>query len=477
MAPVFFQFKRNNEIDSFLEIFENKGWILPQSLTNTLTKYEWPNIVLSKHELLRINLDFSIDALGLYELDGANEGQVILFYESIMLAAKDYYNTNPLGYNEKTLNSYFEDLSKVVLIHEFVHWIMHYVDCLEIDPYGTGVRSSCYGSGFIYNTPDSINFHEGLAQLFTYLFIKDNKSLVDIFVWVNNQSPTQYQCYKDLVANGLDNIDLAAIYLNFYKINGIDQSYDKFMDDLSKAPKVFSSSLLDEALLHQVLSIPDLTNCKEFIQACFQKRSSSCFIYVNEDLKKDKNFIYSLLEIYAEVDNDEIPWLQYLPDDLKMDKEFILKTITSSNGNVSVMKWMNKTLLSDENFVLDCVERTTFTNGFISTYAPEKLCDKDFMLKVIKRNPEELLEACDSLKKDSDILNSITKLISADGSLVNIFVKDHIIQTHLKLTALEIKDGCELTEETDDYFEKFKVTNNSLYTVYKHEINKVFTYF
>ena len=24
MAPVFFQFKRNNEIDSFLEIFENK---------------------------------------------------------------------------------------------------------------------------------------------------------------------------------------------------------------------------------------------------------------------------------------------------------------------------------------------------------------------------------------------------------------------------------------------------------------------
>ena len=74
-------------------------------------------------------------------------------------------------------------------------------------------------------------------------------------------------------------------------------------------------------------------------------------------------------------------------------------------------------------------------------------------------------------------MNSITKLISADGSLVNIFVKDHIIQTHLKLTALEIKDGCELTEETEDYFEKFKVTNNSLYTVYKHEINKVFTYF
>jgi hypothetical protein len=473
MAPVFFQFKKNNKIDSFLEIFENNGWILPESFSNTLTKYEWPDIVLSK--AIRDG-QFSMDLLGQYRYVGNNEGQVILFYESIMHAAKGYYNTNPLGCNEKTLNSYFEDLSKVVLIHEFVHWLMHHIDCLEIDPYGTGVRSSCYGSGFINNTPDSLNFHEGLAELFTYLFIKDNKSLLDIFVWVNNQSPAQYQCYKDLVDNGLDNIDLAAIYLNFYKINGIDQSYDKFMDGLSKTPKVFSSSLLDVALLHQVLSIPDLTNCKEFIQACFQKRGSSCFIYLDEDLKKDKNFIYSLLEIYAEVDNDEIPWLQYLPDDLKMDKEFILKTITSSNGNVSVMKWMNKTLLSDENFVLDCVERTTFTNGFIFFYAPEKLCDKDFMLKVIKRNPRELLDACDLLKRDSDILNIIKVLISSDESLVNIFVTDYIIQTHLGLIAIEKEESCGLTEVTEDYFEKFKSTNSILYTTFKSEINKVFTY-
>jgi hypothetical protein len=473
MAPVFFQFKKNNQVDTFLEIFEKNGWILPQSFSNTLTKYEWPDIVLSK-EIIEGQLH--IDLLGLYKFDGNSEGQIFLFYESIMQAAKDYYNTYPLGYNEKTLNSYFEDLSEVVLIHEFVHWLMHYIDCLEIDPYGTGVRAASYGSDFRNNTTDSVNFHEGLAELLTYLFIKDNKSLLDIFVWVNNQSPSQYQCYKNLINNGLDKIDLAVMYLNYYKINITDQSYDKFVDGLSKTPTMSSFSWLRESLLHQVLSIPDLSNCKEFIQACFQKTGGSCFIYIHEDLKKDKNFILSLLEIYSEVDNDEIPWLQYLPENLKMDKEFILEAIISSNGNVSVMKWMNRTCLSDENFVLDCIERTTFTNGFLLFYAPEKLYDKDFMLKAIKRNPQELLDASDLIKADSDILKILDELISKDKSLINIFLNDQIIKTELKLTAIKMKNSCDFTKEAEDFFEKFKAKNNCLYNTYKHEINKVFAY-
>ena len=474
MAPVFFQFKLRNQIDSILEIFEKNGWIIPQSFSKTLTKYEWPEIVLSKEKLDR---QFCIDNLGIYSYHGDDEGQIVLYYESIMQSAKNYYDTYPLGYNERTLNSYFEELSEVVLIHEFVHWLMHYVDCSAIDPWDTSLLSKSYGSGFIYNTTDSVNFHEGLAQLFTYLHIKDNESLLDIFEWITNQSPAQYQCYRDLVKNGLDKTDLAVIYLNYYKINVIDQSYDKFVDGLSKTPIMTSFSWLRESLLHQALSIHELTNCKEFIQACFQKTGGSCFIYVHEDLKKDKNFIYSLLEIYADVDNDEIPWLEFLSDDLKMDKEFILNAITSSNGNVSVMKWMNKTCLSDENFILDCIERTTFTNGFLFFYAPEKLCDKDFMLKAIKKNPEELLDACDSLKRDSDILKILNELISKDESLKNIFVKDQIIQAELKLSAMNINDSCQLTEETEDYFEKFKATNNCLYNAYKHEIDKAFAYF
>jgi len=474
MAPVFFQFKKNNKIDSFLEIFENNGWILPKSLTDTLTKYEWPNIVLSKDRLL--DRTFSIDSLGEYRYNGANEGQIILFYESIMRAAEDYYNTYPSGYNEKPLNSYFEDLSMVVVIHEFVHWLMHYADCMGLDPYDEGICSSSYGSGFIYTTTDSINFHEGLAQLFTYLFIKENKSLLDIFIWASNNSPIQYRCYIDLKDKGLDRIELAVAYLNFYKINEVDQSYNKFMDGLSKTSPSFSWCLLDNAILHLLLLIPDLNSSKEFIQACFQKGEFGSFWYACEELKNDKDFIYSLLEIYAEVDNDEISWLQFLPDDLKIEKEFILKTIVSSNGNVSVMKWMNNTLLLDDEFVLDCVERTTFTHGFLFFYAPEKLCDKDFMLKVIKRNPLELLDACDLLKRDSDILNIIKVSMSSDESLVNIFVTDYIIQTHLGLIAIEKEDSCGLTEVTEDYFEKFKSTNSILYTAFKSELNKVFTY-
>jgi len=468
-APLFFQFKRNNQIDSFLDFFKKNGWYIRRSISGTLTKYQWPDIVLSK---MMIVGGFGIDRFGFYNFEGESEGQVILDYEAIMEAAQKYYDTCPSGYNERTLNDYFEDLSTVVIIHEFVHWLMHYAICTAIDPIENEKYSLAYGegpNGYMYNEIDEIFFHEGLAQLFTFLFIKENENLANIFKWVNNQSPAQYTIFEKLYLNGLDNIELAVIYFNFYKThNEFDQSFENLF--------VYLNRLDDEVLLHFLLAnSTDLSNSKEFIQACFQKRLFYSFIYASENLKNDKDFIYSLLEIDSDYDNDndEINWLKYISEPLKSDIDFILAAIVASNGNVSVMQWMNQDLLADDEFILNCVERTTFASGFLLFYAPNNLCNANFMLEAIARNPLELLDACDELKRNPEILNIVSEAIRVDQSWINIFVNDEIIKTELGLTAVEITETDEELKEKIDYFEKFKLINQILYHRHKDYIDRL----
>ena len=298
------------------------------------------------------------------------------------------------------------------------------------------------------------------------MFIKENENLANIFKWINSQSPAEYTIFEDLYLNGLDNIELAVTYFNFFKThNEFDQSFEKLFNYLNR---------LDEALLHFLLAnSPDLSNSKEFIQACFQKGHFHSFMYASENLKNDKDFIYSLLEIYSEVDNDEIPWLEFLSEPLKNDIDFILAAIVASNGNVSVMKWMNQDLLTDDEFILNCVERTTFASGFLYFYAPDKLCDANFMLEAIARNPLELLDACEALKRNPEILNIVSEAIRVDQSWINIFVNDEIIKTELGLSAVEITETDEELKEKIDYFEKFKLMNQILYHRHKDYIDRL----
>ena len=219
--PVFYQFYNQNLIDSFLEVLKQNGFIFNDSVSKTLTRYKWPDIVLSKdiislkevplfekdmeHDHDIENFGNCIELMGCYKYkDDKSEGQIILYYEKIMAVAKEYYSTYPYGYNEKALNAYFEDLTTIVLIHEFVHWLMHFVESESINP--AGLAMSGISSEFDYSNKDNVYFREGFAQLLTYLFIKDKKHLLDIFNWLTPKQPSQYKCFEKFVEAGVNNI-------------------------------------------------------------------------------------------------------------------------------------------------------------------------------------------------------------------------------------------------------------------------------
>ena len=70
------------------------------------------------------------DLLGAYSLIGfhpASEGTIIIYYEKMMSYAVDYVNDQPIidGDYRKEVIKCYEAISAIILLHQFLHWIMH----------------------------------------------------------------------------------------------------------------------------------------------------------------------------------------------------------------------------------------------------------------------------------------------------------------------------------------------------------------
>ena len=248
-SSVFYQFHVNKcVVDSeLLDHFSGSGWKLKENEDSFFTKYGWPDIKLSKSILQDPEYKFKIELLGCYqpENDCLLEGTVYLYYETLKDAAERYiYETGSTTSLEKVIDR----LTTIVLIHEFVHWLMHYVS------HGASVRIR-------YKKFGELEFHEGFAQIFTHWFAHKKGGLYfDIFIWLVKKQPPQYHAYTKLLGIGVKTPSHAITLLSICKLLDI-QSMDKALKIVEIYPckdwDTFDKILFDSFKFNALLSCLD----------------------------------------------------------------------------------------------------------------------------------------------------------------------------------------------------------------------------
>lgn len=206
---VFFQFKPGNALDELIELFIQKGeWERKaQNEHNYFHKYYWPEIILSDEQCRKTKWnenEFSIDRLGEYRPESNANGQVVLFMPTIFRCISAYFNNTMI--NEDERNKYTEALCQLVLIHEFVHWLVNVGESPLLTQNKLYARFGLSGlkfepklNQFKYDDIDSVGYHETFAQIFTNYFCNKKGGIHwDIFQWLEPQQSKQYTAYKDL---------------------------------------------------------------------------------------------------------------------------------------------------------------------------------------------------------------------------------------------------------------------------------------
>jgi len=195
-------------LDHFVEILKINHWTIHEG--NVFHKHHYPDIVLSERWLNLPELTnehyWDTDLLGCYSLspiprigklkcisipEGRNEnlreGYIALYENPIIQCA------SKLSFCTKSPEDAINGLSLIVLMHEFAHYIV-------IDG-GTSSIKKFNKNYFIKNyhaDEDVKNFHEGLAQYFTYFIIKKDKDLLPIFLTLSGGQSAPYQKWKEL---------------------------------------------------------------------------------------------------------------------------------------------------------------------------------------------------------------------------------------------------------------------------------------
>lgn len=212
---IFFEYKKGNVLDELINLFKDKGeWKLHVSSHNFYHDFEWPDIILADRERVFKKLEGNaIELLGSYAFNDIEKVEQVTLYKPAILKCADAY-LNSLGLISPSFEDrkkFIEILSEIVLIHEFVHWLVDVGESPEIVSWNkTNKAPANYGLAgerkyypklkeFKYDDIDAINFHESFAQIFTNYYC----NLIGgehwkLFSWLKNQQPKQYVIYKDL---------------------------------------------------------------------------------------------------------------------------------------------------------------------------------------------------------------------------------------------------------------------------------------
>jgi hypothetical protein len=144
---------------------------------------------------------YTIELLGCYTHDDTpeKEGNVILYMPRIQQTALNFavFKTGipQSSFSEEDKKHFVELLTTLILIHEFTHWVMHWGNSPNIF-----VKNQYNHSKVIeYNSIESIQFHETIAQVLTNYFCAKNESLWELFLWLSNRQPPLYNQYRDLL--------------------------------------------------------------------------------------------------------------------------------------------------------------------------------------------------------------------------------------------------------------------------------------
>jgi hypothetical protein len=234
-SSIFYQFHVNNCIvdSELLDHFRKAGWGLEVNDDQFFTKYKWPDIILSK----KIIDDDSIDALGCYRTykDFKKEGSIVLYHDKILKTATDYKVAKS---SSQSLEKIVQYLTTIVLVHEFVHWLMHFVH--------PGTKLPFKRVKVKYQKLDEKEFHECFAQLFTFHFVNKKGGLYkDIFDWLEVRQPNQYTVYHQLLDKGLKRSD-SIVLLKLLKVLDI-QSFGTVIK-LLEDRKIYNKRIMESAI-------------------------------------------------------------------------------------------------------------------------------------------------------------------------------------------------------------------------------------
>lgn len=238
MNPIFFQFRNEiNHLDRLIKLFELDGWVFEKATTDYFHDYSWPDIRISDKAGILPHFDndtkdseenYGIELLGCYnQADGnINEGIVTLYMPKIKQVAYSYWNHKfaARGLYDLDAEKYFTELvSTVILIHEFVHWIIHWIGSPGFIDYKITHRYRDLN----YSNKDEVYFHESLAQLFTKFICTDSSELYNLFEWLENRQPRQYTAYKGLINDneldrGVSKILRLLLFMRQYDLQSFD---------------------------------------------------------------------------------------------------------------------------------------------------------------------------------------------------------------------------------------------------------------
>jgi len=208
----------NGYIEKLVALFRENGYKFACS-SKGIHSFDWPHIILSDKNQSQpncistetksnnSNLTSIIDPLGVYQAYSIipSNGIIILYYEKIRIKSKDFFYSNDFYFAEENSVNYteldcFNALINIVLIHEFVHWIIH--TKVGFNP-------------IKYTDDDEKFFHESFAQYFTWQLIKECPLSTKIFKDTCQTAPDAYINFKELKYAGEDGLisETAAIRL------------------------------------------------------------------------------------------------------------------------------------------------------------------------------------------------------------------------------------------------------------------------
>lgn len=213
-----------------LSSLTSRGWKLPNQRAIRL-----PKIILSD-EIVKINgingeeindeqFWGHIELMGVYRQNPAfndwnHEGEIVIYFEKIRQVAERYdasksdkmiFITNDM---KSSSNSTFQKLLEIVMAHEITHWIMHWFT----SPSWLDTTTDIHGFiPFKYETDSQVEFHESVAQLFTWFSIKQWHDMSEIFNWLMTGQPIEYSLWNDLVNKGVSNIEHAVKLMEAFR--------------------------------------------------------------------------------------------------------------------------------------------------------------------------------------------------------------------------------------------------------------------
>jgi len=159
--------------------------------------------------------------------------------------------------------------------------------------------------------------------------------------------------------------------------------------------KEILKSCFDVDIDHTLFFLKD-NNKMDLLDINFQKeiiKNNPYYLKYFDDLKSDKAFILSLDCVY----------LNSLSDDLKNDKDVVLKAVKRCRWD---FEYVDDELKNDKSFVMEIVK----INGNLLEYVSKSLKDdKDVVMEAVKHSDYALCYASERLRDDEDVVRESLK--------------------------------------------------------------------